>query len=73
VEDGDAVGIDDPRINAIRHNLTSSHVSVSHQENGSLPTNATGTVAIETAETTADHSTVLAMDSFVARNQASSG
>jgi hypothetical protein len=74
VEDGDADGIDDPRMNATRHNLTSSHASVSHQENGSLPRNATGRVVTETVETTVDHPTVVvAIDGVVARNQASSG
>jgi hypothetical protein len=63
--DADTDGIDDPSMNATRHNLTSSH-----QENGSLPTNTSGTVV---AETTADHSTVVAMERVAAHNRASRG
>jgi hypothetical protein len=46
---------DDNDYDATRHNLTSIHVLVSHEEHGSLPINATGAVV---TDTTADHSTV---------------
>jgi hypothetical protein len=61
VEDGADIDNDAESMNTTRHNLTSGHLSASHQEHDhrSLPINATGTIPTVTA-TAFDHVTMVA-------------